>query len=90
MVGFNRMVLLPTFSVAVSVFVVQVVQAPVPAKALAACTTAPLTSTSAGRLSAVPFAYLIPMVAVPAADAVTVNCAAAPTALLALQNPVPE
>ncbi|GIF42874.1 hypothetical protein Axi01nite_71850 [Actinoplanes xinjiangensis] len=50
----------------------------------------PLTSTSAGRLAEPPLAYLKPMVAVPAVAAVTENCTAAPAALLALQNPLPE
>jgi hypothetical protein len=49
-----------------------------------------LTTTSVGRAVVVPLANRTPNVAVPATDALTVNCAAAPTTLSALQNPVPE
>nr|BFF27101.1 hypothetical protein GCM10025732_50660 [Glycomyces mayteni] len=45
---------------------------------------------SAERVSVAPWAYRIDRPAVPAAEAVTVNCAAAPTALFELQNPLPE
>jgi hypothetical protein len=38
----------------------------------------------------VPLEKRTPTVAVPPAGALTVNCAAAPTAFRALQNPVPE
>jgi hypothetical protein len=89
-VGLIRIVLLPAFTAAVSVLVTQVSQVPVPSNAPAALTTAPLTMMSAGRPVVVPLEYRIPSVAVPAAAAFTVNCAAAPTALSALQNPVPE
>src|SRR5688572_17593326 len=88
-VGLSRMVLLPAFSDTVNVLVDQVVQAPVPPNA-AVETRVPLTRTSAGRPVAVPLAKRTPSVAAPAADAVTENWTAAPTALSPLQNPAPE
>src|SRR5262245_11704861 len=88
-VGLNRIVLLPAFTETVRVLVTQVVHNPVPSND-AVCTVAPLTMTSAGRLVVVPLAKRTPSVAVPANEEFTVNCAAAPTALLPLQNPLPE
>src|SRR5687767_13939462 len=89
-VAFSWIVLLPAFTDTVRVLVAHVVQAPVAPNGLAACATEPLTSTSAGRPVVVPLAYRMPMLAVPAAEALTVNCTPAPTALVALQNPLPE
>jgi hypothetical protein len=89
-VGFNRIVFVPAFTGTVNVFVAHAVQAPVGSNAVPEWATAPLTSTSVGRLSVAPLAYRMAMVAVPASAAVTVNCVAAPTALSPLQNPLPE
>jgi len=66
-----------------------VVQAPV-ASNEGVCTVAPLTIRLAGRAVVVPLANRNPNVAVPAFEALTVNWAKAPTALVPLQNPVPE
>jgi hypothetical protein len=54
------------------------------------CTVDPLTTRLAGRAVVVPLANRTPTVAVPDAEAFTVNCAAAPTVLVPLQNPDPE
>ena len=59
-VGLNRIVLLPLFTGTVKVVVTQVVHAPVGSKAAAGWVTAPLTSTSAGRLMVAPLAYRMP------------------------------
>jgi hypothetical protein len=88
-VGLNRIVLLPAFTGTVNVFVTQVDQAPVPSKD-AVTALEPFTTTSAGRMVVVPLANRTPTVAVPDVEALTVSCAAAPTALVPLQNPVPE
>lgn len=89
MVGLNRTVLPPAFSETVSVLVAHVDQAPV-ASNDGVCTVDPLTIRLAGRAVAVPLAKRTLSVAVPAAGAFTVNCAWAPTALVPLQNPLPE
>src|SRR5688500_18433333 len=83
------MVLLPAVTASGKVLVAQVFHAPVPSKERPV-TRAPLTSTSTGRAVVVPLANRTPTVAVAVTDAFTVNCAEAPTALLPLQNPVPE
>src|SRR5262245_2554775 len=88
-VGLSRMVLLPEFTEAVRVLVTQVFQAPVPSND-GVCTVLPLTIRLAGRAVVVPLANRNPNVAVPAAEALTVNWAKAPTALVPLQKPVPE
>jgi hypothetical protein len=88
-VGFSRMVLLPAFTDTLNVLVTQLDQAPVPSND-GVCTADPLTIKLAGRAVVVPLANRTPNVAVPAVDAFTVNCAAAPTALVPLQNPDPE
>ena len=72
-VGLSRIVLLPAFTETVNVLVAQVDQAPVGSNAVPGWATAPLTRTSAGRFAVAPLAYRMPSVAVPAADAVTVN-----------------
>src|SRR5262245_56168706 len=89
-VGLIRIVLLPAFSDALSVLVAQTSHDAVGSNAPPAWTVEPLTMMSAGRPAVVPLEYRIAIDAVPAAPALTVNCEAAPTALLALQKPVPE
>lgn len=89
MVGLNAIVELPAFTATVNVFVTHVVHAPVPSNVVPA-TRVPLTRMSGGRAVVVPLANRTPSVAVPAVGALTVNWAFAPTALDALQNPVPE
>src|SRR5262245_53572518 len=88
-VGLNRTVLLPEATVTVSVLVTHVFHAPVPSND-GDCTVDPLTTRLAGRAVVVPLANRTPRVAVPAADAVTVNCTYAPDALVPLQKPLPE
>ncbi|GAA2831597.1 hypothetical protein GCM10020220_020640 [Nonomuraea rubra] len=88
-VGSSLTVLEPAFSWTVAVLVAQADQAPVPSKDRL-WTVEPLTIRPAGRDVAVPLAKRIPRVAVPAAEAFTVNWAWAPAALSALQKPVPE
>ena len=85
----SRMVLLPAFTDTVRVLVTHVLQAPVPSND-GVCTVDPLTIRLAGRAVVVPLANRTATVAVPAAATFTVNCAWAPVALLALQNPEPE
>src|SRR5687767_8934108 len=87
-VGLNRTVLLPAGAENVKPAVVQVLHAPVPAKGVD-WSVEPLTITLAVRLVVVPLAKRTTRVTVPAAGALTVNCAAAPIALRALQKPVP-
>src|SRR5687767_8648440 len=89
LVGFRRMVLVPAFTGTERVLVTQVDQAPVPSND-GACTVEPLTIRFTGRTVVLPLANRTPTVAVPAAPAFTVNCAYAPVALFALQNPLPE
>src|SRR4051812_5186503 len=81
--------LLPAARVAVTAVRVQFVQAPVGAKAGVA-TTLPLTVTVDGRFAVPPLAQPKVSVAGPAVAVVTVQVAAAPTALVVLQNPAPE
>ena len=88
-VGLSAIVLLPALTCTATVFVAHVDQAPVPSNVVPAARE-PLTTTSAGRAVVVPLAKRMPTVAVPAAVALTVNCAAAPTAFEPLQKPVPE
>lgn len=71
-VGLNRMVLLPAFSVAVKVLVTHVVHAPVPSND-GVCTVVPLTISEAGRAVATALANRTRSVAVPAVLALTVN-----------------
>src|SRR5262245_28047189 len=88
-VGLNRMVLVPAFTVTVSVLVTQVFHAPVPSND-GVCTVDPLTIRLAGRTVVVPLANWTSSVALPAADAFTANCTYAPVAFVPLQNPLPE
>src|SRR5262245_11754405 len=83
------MVLLPELTFTLNVLVTQVFHAPVPSND-GVCTVDPLTIRLAGRAAVVPLANRTPSVAAPAADAVTVNWAKAPVALVPLQNPLPE
>jgi hypothetical protein len=89
-VAASRIVLLPAFSCTVTDLVAQAFHAPVLSNGTPACATVPFTLTSAGRPIALPLAYRMSTVALPALGALTVNCAAAPTALLVSQNPPPE
>ncbi|TDB72565.1 hypothetical protein E1182_22850 [Micromonospora sp. KC721] len=65
-----------------------VLHAPVPSND-GVCTVVPLTARLAGRV-VVPLANRIPSVTLPAVATFTVNCTAAPVALVVLQNPLPE
>src|SRR4051794_22563904 len=87
--GLNRTVLSPAGTDNVRVLDVHAVQVPVLSNDTD-CTVEPLTITSVGRTVVVPLANRTTTVAVPDADAATVNCAAAPAALVPLQNPLPE
>ena len=89
MVGLSRIVLLPAGSESVRVCVDHADHALVLAN-VTDCTVEPLTLTSVGRVVVVPLANRTATVTVPAEDALTVNCAYAPDALLPLQNPDPE
>src|SRR5581483_3544185 len=73
-----------------TVALAQVSQFAVAGNECPAATTVPLTATSAGRSALVPLAYLMVSWYVPAWSALTVTWDAAPTALVVLQNPVPE
>ena len=73
-VGSSRIVLLPALTFTVRVLVIQVDQAPVPSNE-GVCTVDPLTTRLAGRAVVLPLANRKPTVAVPAADALTVNWA---------------
>jgi hypothetical protein len=86
----SRIVLLPAVTLTVTVLVTHVVHAPVPGKDTADAAVAPLTRTLAGRSVVVPLAKRMPRVAEPAFAAFTVHCTNPPTALVVLQNPVPE
>src|SRR5687767_8058253 len=89
LVGFNRMVLLPEFTVTVNVLVTQESQVPVPSNE-GDWTVVPLTSKFVARAVVVPLANRIPSVAVPEPDEFTVNWAKPLVALVPLQNPPPE
>src|SRR4051812_13493947 len=90
-VGSSRMVLLPALSDAVSVLVDHVDQEPVDSKETVPVVV-PLMMRLAGRAAPLPapLAKRAPMVAGPAADALTVNWAYAPAAPVPLQKPLPE
>src|SRR5688572_24885955 len=88
-VGFNRTVWLPAFRLRFTVTVVQVVHAPVPAKAWVLIVE-PFTMICVVRATVVPLAKRTAMLEAPLAGAVTVHCTPAPTALVPLQNPLPE
>src|SRR5438067_1330602 len=84
-----RIVLLPAASCAVAVAACQVSQEPVPGRSSVPAVV-PLTVRVIGRLVVVPLAYRNTSVAVPADAGLTVHSTDAPTALVVLQNPVPE
>src|SRR3954454_4886589 len=88
-VGLSRMVLLPAGTAKLRFFGAQADHAPVPSNGTVN-RVVPLTMTSAGRLVVAPLANRTVAVPAPEVVAFTVNCAKAPTALVALQNPAPE
>src|SRR5256885_1311757 len=88
-VAVSRTVLEPAFTVAGTGTVAQVSHDPVGGKSSVA-TAESLTVTVIGRLAVEPLAYRNINVAPPAAAALAVHVTDAPTALVVLQNPVPE
>src|SRR2546430_10312361 len=84
------MVLAPAESAAVTDWVRQLVQSPLPVNDTPLATVVPLTMMSIGRSTVVPLAKPKVSVALPAWAALTVHSTPAPTALVVLQNPVPE
>ena len=85
----SRTVLLPAFTDTLNVLVTQFDQAPVPSND-GACTVDPFTARLAGRAVVVPLANRTANVAVPEAEAFTVNWTKPFVALGPLQNPLPE
>src|SRR2546430_2456630 len=72
-VAVARILLVPMATGAVTVFVAQVSQLVVAGNDTAVVTVLPLTAMSIGRSTVVPLAYRNASVALPAADALTVN-----------------
>src|SRR6266511_108338 len=83
------MVFVPALSGTVAVALAQVSQELVGGKSSVPADV-PLTVRVIGRLAVVPLAYRKVSVAVPAEATLTVHSTDAPTALVVLQNPVPE
>src|SRR5438552_14420627 len=81
-VAVARILLLPMATGAVTVFVAQVSQLAVAGNDTAVATVLPLIAMSIGRSTVVPLAYRNERVALPAADALTVNSTEPPVTLV--------
>src|SRR5262249_21972049 len=87
-VAVARTVFAPALSGALTVWIIQLVQLPVPGNCRVV-TVLPLIVIVAGRLVVVPLAYRNTRLLVPAAVGLTVHSTAAPTALSLLTKPRP-